>query len=319
MKKYVKYLYLLLILLASPVFPVSGGITCSIRYFNKKIYYAGDPVQLRVELFNNSSENFSFQTADPKHFNTRIILKDLTGRELKDKYKFTRETSSVQHVYYRNMTIQPGEVFAFNIFLDDVIDIAEPGLYFIQLEFFPGIAGISEPVKSNIIDLSLRPNLGASDVQKLIDYETGEILRRERKAPDEVVEYTINALQKSEFEKYFLYLDLESIMLKSQDRRERYIRLSAAERKKLADDYRQYLIMEMQKDARTAGADAIIYRPFTYNIIKTWYTGENAEVIVMQKFRYEQLVEVKEYTYRLKKSDGIWLIHDYTVINKGTE
>jgi hypothetical protein len=128
------------------------------------------------------------------------------------------------------MTIQPGEVFAFNIFLEDVIDIEEPGLYFIQLEFFSGIAGTSEPIKSNIIDLSLRPNLGASDVQKLIDYETGEILRRERKAPDEVVEYTINALQKSEFEKYFLYLDLESIMLKSQDRRERYIRLSAAER-----------------------------------------------------------------------------------------
>jgi hypothetical protein len=39
----------------------------------------------------------------------------------------------------------------------------------------------------------------------------------------------------------------------------------------------------------------------------------------MQKFRYEQLVEVKELTYRLKKSDGIWLIHDYTVVNKGTE
>ncbi len=319
MKKSALYLYLLLFLLSSPVFPASGDVTCSIRYFNKKIYYAGDTVELRVELFNNSPENFYFQTADPKYFNTKITMKDITGRELKDKYKFTRETEAVQHVYYRNMTIQPGEVFAFNFYLNDVVDITEPGLYFIQLEFFPGIAGSYNSINSNIIDFSLRPNLGISEVQKIIDYETGEILKKEKKSPDEVVEYTIKALQKSEFEKYFLYLDLESIMLKSQDRRERFVRLSDTERKKLTDDYRLMLMKDMQADSRTAGAEAIIYRPFTYKIIKTWYTEANAEVIVMQKFKYEQLIEIKEYTYKLRKTDGIWFIHDYTVINKGTE
>ena len=319
MKKYAIYLYLLLILLSAPVFPASGDVRCSIRYFNKKIYYSGDTVELRVELFNNSPENFSFQAADPKHFNTKITMKDLTGKELKDKYKFTRETSSVQHVYYRNMTIQPGEVFAFNIYLNDIVEITEPGLYFLQLEFFPGITGSNDSIKSNIIDFSLRPSLGLSEVQKIIDYETGEILRKEKKSPDEVVEYTINALQKSESDKYFLYLDLESIMLKSQDRRERYIRLSDIERQKLTEEYRLMMIKNMQTDYRTAAAEAIIYRPFYYKIIKTWYTGVNAEVIVEQKFRYEQIVEIKEYTYKLRKIDGIWLIHDYIIINKGTE
>ena len=317
MKKYLLFLCFLLILLA-PLFSATGDVTCSIRYYNKKIYYAGDSIDVRVELYNNSPNNFSFQTTDPKYFNTIMVFKDITGRELKDKYKVTRKIAAAQTVYYRNMLIQPGEVFAFNIPLNDVLDISEPGIYFIQLEFFPDLYD-SRSIKSNILDLSIRPNLGINEVQKIIDQETGEILKRERKAPDEVVKYTIEALQKSEFNKYFLYIDLESIMLKSQDRMESYNRLSDVNRKKFLDEYKQMLIKNMLVDQGTATPESIIYRPFAYNIIKTWYTDQNAEVTVMQKFRYEQLIEVKEYTYKLRKNDTIWVIYDYLVMNKGTE
>ena len=317
MKKYILFLFLLLVLL-TPLFSATGDVTCSIRYYNKKIYYTGDSVEIRVELYNNSPDNFSFQTTDPKYFNTIMVLKDITGRELKDKYKVTREMITSQPVFYRNMIIQPGEVFAFNIHLNDVLDISEAGIYFVQLEFFPDLYD-NRSIKSNTIDLSMRPNLGISEVQRIIDQETGEILKRERKAPDEVVKYTIEALQKTEFNKYFLYLDLESIMLKSQDRMERYNRLSEMDRKKELEDYKQMLIRNMQVDHRTASPEAIIYRPFTYKILKTWYTDQNAEVTVIQKFKYEQLTEVKEYTYKLRRNDNIWIIYDYLVANKGTE
>ena len=301
-----------------PVFSATGDVTCSIRYYNKKIYYTGDAVEIRVELYNNSHDNFSFQTTDPKYFNTIMVLKDITGRELKDKYKVTREIAPSQPVYYRNMIIQPGEVFAFNIRLNDVLDVSESGVYFIQLEFFPDLYD-NKSIKSNIIDLSIRPNLGISEVQRIIDQETGEILKKEKKAPDEVVKYTIEALQKSEFDKYFLYIDIENIMLKSKDRLERYNRMSEMDRKKNLDEYKQMLIKNMQVDYRTAAPEAIIYRPFSYKILKTWYTEQNAEVIVMEKFKYEQLIEVKEYTYKLRKNDSIWTIYDYIVVNKGTE
>jgi len=317
LKKYLLFLCFLLILLA-PLFSATGDVTCSIRYYNKKIYYAGDNVELRVELYNNSPDNFSFQTTDPKYFNTIMVFKDITGRELKDKYKVTRKIAAAQTVYYRNMIIQPGEVFAFNIPLNDVLDISEAGIYFVQLEFFPDLYD-NRSIKSNILDLSIRPNLGINEVQRIIDQETGEILKQERKAPDEVVKYTIEALQKSEFNKYFLYIDLESIMLKSQDRMESYNRLSDVNRKKFLDEYKQMLIKNMLVDQGTATPESIIYRPFAYNIIKTWYTDQNAEVTVMQKFRYEQLIEVKEYTYKLRKNDTIWVIYDYLVMNKGTE
>ena len=317
MKKYLLLLYLLLILLA-PLFSATGDVTCSIRYYNKKIYYTGDFVEIRVELYNNSPDNFFFQTADPKYFNTIMVLKDITGRELQNKYRVTREIISAQPVYYRNMIIQPGEVFAFNIRLNDLLDLSDAGVYFVQLEFFPDLHD-NKSIKSNTLDLSIRPNLGISEVQRIIDHETGEILRRARKAPDEVVKYTIEALQKNEFDKYFLYLDLESIMLKSQDRRERYNRLSETDRMQYLEDFRQMLIRNMQADFRTATPEAIIYRPFTFNILRTWYSDNNAEVVVTQKFRYEQLVETKEYTYRLRRENDIWIIHDYLVVNKGVE
>ena len=309
----------LLFITAYAAFSVSDDITCKIRYYNKKIYYTGDNVTLRVEIFNNSSENFTFQVAEPRHYNIKVTLKDLSGRELEDQYKYSREVNSVQHVYYRNMTIQPGEFFAFKLFLNDLVDINDAGLYFVQLDFYPGFGFSKQPVKSNILDLSIRPDIGVSDYQRVIDNKTGEILRREKKGPDEVVNYMLNALQKSEYEKYFLYLDLEKLLLKSESKRERYNRMSEAERVSMVNEYKSYLLDLMQTDYRTAKSEDIIYVPVTYTINKTWYTQDHGEVLVTEKFRYEDLTEIKDYTYKLTKIDDIWMITDYIVINKGTE
>ncbi|MCL2791524.1 MAG: hypothetical protein FWD87_00385 [Spirochaetaceae bacterium] len=317
MKKYLLLLYFLLILL-TPLFSVAGDVTCIIRFHNKRIYYVGDIVEIRVELYNNSPRNFTFQTADPKYFNTTFTLRDITGRELRDRYRVTRTTLSAQPVFFRNMVIQPGEVFAFNIRLNDVLDISEAGVYFVDLEFFPNLYD-NRSIRSNTLNLSIRPNLGISEVQRMIDRETGEILRRHRKPPDEVVRFTIEALQRNEFHKYFLYIDLESIMLRSRDRRDRFVRMSEADRRNFLEEFRQMLIRTMQVDHRTAPPEAIIFRPSAFEIIKTWYTQHNAEVTVMQRFRYEQLVAVKEYTYRLRNEDGIWIIFDYEVLNRGVE
>lgn len=308
-----------MLITAASIFPESGDVSCKIRYYNKKIYYTGDNITLRVELFNNSPDNFTFQVAEPRHYNMKITVKDLSGRELEDQYKFNREINSVQHVYYRNMTIQPGEFFAFNIYLDDMVNLNDAGLYFIQTEFFPGMGFSENPIKSNVLDLSLRPDIGISDFQRVIDEKTGEILRKESKSPDKVVEYLLNALQKSEYEKYFLYLDLEKIMLKSENRRERYKRLSEADRYSMLEDYRNSMLNLLHTDYRTAESEDIIYVPRSYTINKTWYTQDHGEVNVTEKFKYEDLTEVKDYTYKLSKIDNIWMITDYIVINKGTE
>ncbi len=309
----------LLFITAAYAFSVSDDITCKIRYYNKKIYYTGDNVTLRVELFNNSPENFTFQVSEPRHYNIKLTLKDLTGRELEDQYKFSRELNSVQHVYYRNMTILPGEFFAFNIYLEDMVDIKEAGLYFLQLDFFPGMGFSKQPIKSNILDLSIRPDIGVSQYQRVIDEKTGEILKKEKKGPDAVVEYMLKSLQKAEYEKYFLYLDLEKLMLKSESRRERYSRLSETDRYNMVKEYRESLLNLMQTDYRTAKSEDIIYVPVSYTINKTWYTQDHGEVLVTEKFKYEDLTEIKDYTYKLTKIDDIWMITDYIVINKGTE
>ncbi|MCL2293497.1 MAG: hypothetical protein FWC36_01310 [Spirochaetes bacterium] len=299
-----------------PLFAIPRDIVCFIRFYNQRIYYAGDTVIIRVELYNNSPYNFSFQVTDPKHFNTTFVLRDITGRELRDKYKFTRKTAFAQPIFFRNMTIQPGEVFAFNIRLNDVLDLSEAGVYFVHLEFFPNLHD-NRSIKSNVLTLNIRPSFGVNEIQRIIDQRTGEILRRARKAPDEVVRFTIHALQNSEFDKFFLYLDLENIMLQSQDRRERHSRLSEEGRRRHLEEFRQMLIRAMQADHRTAPPEAIIYRPTSYNIIKTWHTDRYAEVIVMKEFRYAQLIAVREYTYKLRRDDGIWIIYDYTVLNRG--
>ena len=226
--------------------------------------------------------------------------------------------NSVQHVYYRNMTIQPGE-FSHLICVSMMLLILRKPAFILYSWIFSWIRISKQPVKSNIIDLSIRPDIGVSEIQRVIDDKTGEILRKEKKGPDAVVEYMLNALQKSDYEKYFLYLDLEKLMIKSESKRERYNRLSEAERYSMVNEYKNYLLNLMQTDYRTADSEDIIYVPLTYTINKTWYTQDHGEVIVTEKFKYEDLTEIKNYTYRLTKIDDIWMITDYIVINKGTE
>jgi hypothetical protein len=145
-----------------------------------------------------------------------------------------------------------------------------------------------------------------------MDVETNAILVRERLPPDQVVEYMLTARQKTQWEKFFLYLDLETMISRDPVRHRQWLAESEEGRRRMLARYRSELEEEV-----TDGDIATI--PMEFQIERTAYNAEEGTVVVLEKFKTGNYIERKRYTYYVRRKDDIWIIIDYAVLNLGTE
>ena len=157
-------------------------------------------------------------------------------------------------------------------------------------EQFSGLPGIYVPVKDS----------------------TAEILKPESIGPDKVVEQTIIARQKSLWDQYFLYMDVESLLKRNSALSKKYISVSAQERARMIESFKADLMQSRIEND-------IIAVPERFQIEKTTYTPTEGSVVVIEWFKYPNFSEKKRYTYKVRQREGIWTIYDYTVVNLGTE
>ena len=136
------------------------------------------------------------------------------------------------------------------------------------------------------------------------------ILQEEALNPDEVVSYFIGARQREHWDKFFLYLDLESLYLQIPGNETRYRASSEAERIRLVENYKEGL------KNQTIDHDILLV-PQEFRILKTTYTEKAGKVAVLMKIRYPDFTELKEYTYHLQRKRRIWYITGYTVRKSG--
>ena len=298
---------------ASLTFAFSEDVSVSIRFFDKKIYYPDSEIQLQIRIINNSADSFSFNSAEIRSFNFKFNVKTLTNIAVRESDQYLLRNRTNNPVFYREITLLPGEEYAFITYLNDYVDIDESGIYIIQSKFYPdfqlGYESVS--VESNKLTLSVRPSFDTPDFQEQIDIETGEILEKVAMPPDEVVKYVIEARQQSSWNKYFLYLDIESLLLNHSDRKHQYNRLSEEKQMEMIEEYKNELKNNLVDND-------ILLRPSSFEILKTSYTQSEATVEVNEEFIYSDITEYKKYTYYLHRFGSIWSIYNYEVQNIGT-
>ncbi|GHU92554.1 hypothetical protein FACS189479_01880 [Spirochaetia bacterium] len=170
------------------------------------------------------------------------------------------------------------------------------------------------PLESNRLSLNLRsPAIpGPGSVNRPVDAETNMVLTREKLAPDAVVEYMLTARQKSQWEKFLLYLDLEAIISRDPVRKRQWNAESEEGRQRMVERYRT----ELENAVIDGDISAI---PSEFTIERTVYNASEGSVIVLEKFRTGSYTERKRYTYTLRRKDDVWTIADYVVVNLGTE
>jgi hypothetical protein len=286
----------------------------SIRFFDQKVYFLGDPIQVEAVITNTGTDTLRFKVADNRFFNLDFDVRTTTNVGLDHAKEFTIARNSDQPVFFREMTLEPGDKYSVVVDLSAYAMFSSPGQYVLQATFFPELfrGPDSSAMKSNRLALNMKPQVATAEEKALVQAETGAMLARSILPPDEVVSWTITARQKSQWERFFLYLDLESLMRKNPDKDRSFRNATEAARRQMVDQFRQQLRqMTIQQD--------ISVIPTSWQILKTSYDPADATVQVLEKFKYPDYTELKQYTYYLKKSDRYWIINDYEIRNQGTE
>lgn len=324
-----------------PLGAAESGVDFSIRFFDRRIYYIAspsgitqngvrDPIYIQLTITNNSPATYRFKLADERAFSLDFDVKTASNRSLEQADGLIRKRTQYQQVFFREIAVESGESFSFVEDLRNYINVNQSGSMVISARLYPELfrpgmvqtatfnsrdSSLSEILESKRLSLSVRPAVvtGADGVPLEMDIATNAQLVRERLAPDQVVEYTITARQKSQWERFFLYLDLESMML-SQD--------SALQRKWAAENEegRRRMVEQYRRELRNPVTDRTIsVVPTGFEIERTQYNSSEGSVSVLQRFKTNNFTELKRYTYHLRQKDNIWTIVDYSVVNLGTE
>ena len=308
------FIYLFTFMSLSPLLAVTHaqGVGLHIEETENQIYTPTTPVELQVSVRNESSEPFLFELAENKLFNLSLQVSNLYNEALPASEKYIREKSSNQQVYYREIRLLPGEKFSFFVEASEYVRLDSPGIYFFKAEFSPHLENKAS-LESNTLTLHVQPSLEPdSEYRSDIVDTTRQVLQKHQLPPDQIVEYMLNARQNNEWEKFFLYLDVEQLMLQNPLKKATYRRSSERERIRMVDEYHELLKNEM------VDTDILI-KPTEYEVLKTEYTPEEANVLVDQEFKYPNFTEKRRYVYYLHRPEGYWVIYNYQVLGQGNQ
>lgn len=313
---YRKLLTILIMVTTFHIFAADHNkVDFSIRYFDKKIYYPGDTVQIKASIVNDSPDVFSFNLSENKIFNVKLNVKTMNNQSLEPSEKFIINSSRNSNTFYREITLDPGEEFSFIVDLDDFANLSSPGMYIVDGMFTTDLNNPDNTrLISNRLPLSIRPGSTEKEFTAYLDYKTGEILKEQPIPPDEVVRYMLESRQKSIWPRFFLYLDLQEMMLMDGNKRRQYERSTEEEQQIMLKNFREDLEGERLKSDQS-----IVIIPSDFEILHTSYNAERATVIVREEFLQTGYTAVKSYTYYLRRENGIWKIYNYEVKNIGTK
>ncbi len=290
----------------------------SIKYHNRAIYYPGNsadnPVNVHITIKNEGTETLRFKLADDRAFSLDFNVYTVKNTRLPNTEKLIEKRTSNTTVYFRELALEQGEEYSFIENLKDYIRIDDSSVYYLEMNFYPELYKSKfVSINSNRLTLEIRPSPSAASSSYIpVSAETAEILKPEALAPDKIVEQTIIARQKSLWDQYFLYMDVESMLKRNPNLKKKYITVSAEERERMINSFKADLMQSRIEND-------IIAVPEKFQIEKTTYTPTEGSVIVTEWFKYPNYSEKKSYTYKVRQREGIWTIYDYSVVNLGTE
>jgi hypothetical protein len=297
-------------------------VDLSIRFYDKKVYHvsgtSGEPIYVQVTLTNRSPRTYRFKLADERVFSIDFDIRNLSNQSLEPADYILHKRSESRNVYFREIAVESGESFSFVEDLRNYAALRDPGSFVVQGRIFPELfreaSGSSAPLESNRLNLNLLPPAlpGPDGIPFEMDVETNALLVRERLPPDEVTAYMLRARQKSQWEKFFLYMDLEAMITNDAVRRRAWLAESAEGRRRMMARYKE--------DLKNSTADEdIALVPSDFRIENTSYSGETGSVVVTEWFQTGRITERRRYTYNFRKHDDIWTVQNYTVVKLGTE
>ncbi|MBR5867368.1 MAG: hypothetical protein IKZ04_05600, partial [Spirochaetaceae bacterium] len=193
----------------------------SAKFYNKTMYYPeaaeDNPVYVHITVANKGTDTLHFKLADDRAFSMDFNVVTVKNSALPKTDNLIRRRTMQQTVYFREISLESGEEYSFVENLKDYIQISEPGVYYADIVFYPELykSKISSSELSNRLTLEIKPSPSAASSSFIpVAAVSSEILQPEAISPDKVVEQTIIARQKSLWDQFFLYMDIEQMLLR---------------------------------------------------------------------------------------------------------
>lgn len=287
----------------------------SVSFAEPKIYRVNDMIFIDIKLTNRSNNTRSALIANDKRYSFDFELVSLQNKEVAHCEEYSNFFNRVQPIFNSMIRLEKDEGFTYRVLLNDYFNINMTGQYYLRCVFHPNLKltnGTENTVKSNYLTINIRPEaILDKNITEVRDVEKEKKLMAEKKSPDEVVEYMLNSRMKGEWEKFFLYVDLDRMILTNSRFKERYLKADSERQVQLIEEYKNYM--------KQNTIDEISFLPVHFDIVKTEYSAGEAKVETIVKYKQYDFVEDKYYTYFLKKKDDIWFITSYTVLNIGVK
>ena len=303
---------------AHTLYAQTENVEVSIKFHDKTMYYPGNtdenPVYVHVSIINKGTETYRFKLADDRIFSLDFTATNVKNTKLSPTQNLIRKRTTSKTVYFREIALAQDEEYSFVENIKDYLEITDPSIYYVKAVFYPDLyKNPGSKLTSNRLSLEIRPSPSVSSSVTLpVSSESSALLQPEQIGPDKVVEQTIIARQRSLWDQFFLYMDLEEMLKRDPVRRRKFNSLSASGRADMIEAFRADLMQErIDRD--------IVSIPAKFEIKNTTYSQNEGYVIVQEWFKNETFYEVKEFTYYVRQRNGIWQIYDYTVVNLSTE
>jgi len=197
-----------LFLMSIAVFAVQAETQFSIRYYNKRIYYSGERIELKLIISNSENSPLTFYISDnPKH-SFGFGLRTLAGEPVPPASDFPTQTERV----YRVVHLGPGQDLSIIVPLNDWIAPLTPGQYRLTGFFYPQMRRADGEViiSKSALDLTIMPETELRWEDEL-DLEIHMALIDRDLDPWAVVSETLLKRQELKFNWATLYLDLDSL------------------------------------------------------------------------------------------------------------
>ena len=284
------------------------AVEFTLSYFEKSVYYPNSEIQIKARLHNNGNQAFFFRSADNRIFNLKVRVRSLENQALKEAADYAILKSSSKPYFYRDISLEPGEEYAFVFTLNRFVQIENSGMFILEAEYLTDLTA-ENAIASNRLYLNIRPALSERtaarpEYYERIDDETEQLLVLEQLQPDEVVSYTLRSLMQQFWNRYFLYLDMERLIRQSSYYQRRFVASSEAEQLRLIGNFRDAL-----REGNVPEIASMADPPSSFEIIRTTYTPKEAQVLVAQNFERDGYEELVRYTYYLHKKENIWYIY----------
>lgn len=188
-----------------------SSINVSIKYFNKQIYYIGDPIIVEFQIVNNGSAPFLFITSYNKIFTFDFEISTFTNRKVEHSDSYAINSRKVEPIFNDEITLKTNEVYGVRIDISEWFNLNEPGEFVIKGIFYPNL--ITDSGKKIFTEKELYLYLNPAQTELIKEREREEEIKRlkaESFPPYEVIDFMLKSLMVRDFEKYFLYINFEN-------------------------------------------------------------------------------------------------------------